>query len=81
MKKDIAIKLFEKKQVRSIWDWDQEKWYFSIIDVIAILVETDRPRKYWNDIKTKLYNEGSELSENIGQLKIKASDGKLRLKA
>ena len=47
MKKDIAIKLFEKKQVRSIWDFDQEKWYFSIIDVIAILVETDRPRKYW----------------------------------
>jgi hypothetical protein len=81
MKKDIAIKLFEKKQVRSIWDGDQEKWYFSIIDVIAILVETDRPRKYWNDLKTKLYNEGSELSENIGQLKIKASDGKLRLKA
>jgi hypothetical protein len=79
MKKDIAIKLFEKKQVRSIWDVDQEKWYFSIIDVIAILAETDRPRKYWNDLKTKLGNEGSELSENIGQLKIKASDGKLRL--
>ena len=81
MKKDIAIKLFEKKQVRSIWAVDQEKWYFSIIDVIAILAETDRPRKYWNDLKTKLGNEGSELSENIGQLKIKASDGKLRLKA
>ena len=49
--------------------------------MIAILAETDRPRKYWNDLKTKLGNEGSELSENIGQLKIKASDGKLRLKA
>jgi hypothetical protein len=64
------IKLFEEKQVRSVWDAEKEKWYISIIDVIEILTETDRPRKYWSDLKAKLKKEGSELSEKIGQLKI-----------
>jgi hypothetical protein len=54
----------------------QEKWYFSIIDVIAALTGNDRPRKYWNDLKTKLMREGSELSDKIGQLKLPSSDGK-----
>jgi hypothetical protein len=70
------IKLFEEKQVRSVWDAEKEKWYISIIDVIEILTETDRPRKYWSDLKTKLKKEGSELSEKIGQLKMQSSDGK-----
>ena len=70
------IQLFEQKQVRSVWDEEQEKWYFSIIDVIEILTENSRPRKYWSDLKTKLAKEGSELSENIGQLKLQSSDGK-----
>lgn len=70
------IKLFETKQIRSVWDDDKEKWFFSIVDVIEILSGTDRPRKYWSDLKSKLKKEGSELSEKIGQLKIQSSDGK-----
>jgi hypothetical protein len=76
MTKETAIKLFEEKQVRSIWDAKEEKWYISIVDVIEILTGTDRPRKYWSDLKTKLKKEGSELSEKIGQLKMQSSDGK-----
>lgn len=71
------IKLFEAKKVRTHWDEEKELWYFSIIDVIEALTGTDRPRKYWNDLKTKLKKEGSELSEKIGQLKMMSSDGKL----
>ncbi|MBV6403428.1 MAG: Bro-N domain-containing protein [Flavobacteriales bacterium] len=74
-----AVKLFEEKQVRTVWDGEQEKWYFSIIDVIAALTGNERPRKYWNDLKAKLLREGSQLSEKIGQLKLPAEDGKLRL--
>jgi hypothetical protein len=76
MTKETAIKLFEQKHVRSVWDAEQEKWYFSIIDVLAVLIENNRPRKYWSDLKSKLKEEGSELSEKIGQLKLKSSDGK-----
>ena len=77
MTKETAIKLFESKQVRSVWDSEAEKWHFSIIDVIEILTGTDRPRKYWSDLKSKLLKEGSELSEKIGQLKMQSSDGKM----
>lgn len=73
------IKLFEAKKVRTHWDEETEAWYFSIIDVIEALTGTDRPRKYWSDLKTKLLKEGSQLSENIGQLKLQAEDGKMRL--
>lgn len=78
MENQSTIKLFEQKQVRSIWNDKEEKWYFSIIDVIQVLTENERPRKYWSDLKTKLTKEGSELSEKIGQLKLKAEDGKMR---
>lgn len=74
-----SIKIFNDTAVRSIWDQDEEKWYFSIIDVIEVLTNSDRPRKYWSDLKVKLKKEGSELSENIGQLKLKSPDGKMRL--
>jgi hypothetical protein len=76
MTKETAIKLFEEKQVRTVWDAEKEKWYISIVDVIEILTGTDRPRKYWSDLKAKLKKEGSELSEKIGQLKMQSSDGK-----
>ena len=76
MTKETAIKIFEEKQVRTVWDADQEKWYISIVDVIEILTGTDRPRKYWNDLKAKLRKEGSELSDKIGQLKMQSKDGK-----
>ncbi len=72
-----SIKLFEQKQVRSIWNEEEGKWYFSIIDVIEALTGTDRPRKYWSDLKAKLKKEGSELSEKIGQLKLQSADGKM----
>lgn len=74
MNKGAAIKLFEAKQVHSVWNDEEEKWYFSIVDVIEILTGTDRPCKYWSDLKTKLKKEGSELSENIGQLKMRFSE-------
>lgn len=76
MTKETAIKLFEEKEVRSIWDTEQEKWYISITDVIEILTGSPRPRKYWNALKTKLKAEGSELSQKLGQLKMQSADGK-----
>ena len=76
MKQETAIKLFESRQVRTIWDEEKEEWYFSVVDVIEVLTDSDRPRKYWDDLKRKLKAEGSQLSEKIGQLKIQSSDGK-----
>lgn len=76
MTRETAIKLFEQKQIRSIWDDEEEKWYFSIVDVVDVLSGSDRPRKYWSDLKSKLKKEGSQLSEKIGQLKMEAADGK-----
>lgn len=72
------IQLFGEKQIRTAWNDAEEKWYFSVIDIIAALVETDRPRKYWSDLKRKLITEGSEVSEKIGHLKMLAPDGKMR---
>jgi hypothetical protein len=71
-----AIKLFENKKVRVKWDSDKEKWYFSIVDVIAILTESSNPRKYWSVLKTRLKAEGSQLATNCSQLKLESSDGK-----
>jgi len=69
--KDInTIKIFEDKNVRTVWDEEKEKWFVSIIDVIEILTQSERPRKYWSDLKSKLKKEGSEVSEKIGQLKM-----------
>lgn len=76
MKEENTIKIFEDRKVRTLWDAHQEKWFISIIDVIEVLTNTDRPRKYWSDLKTKLKKEGSELSEEIGQLKMQSTDGK-----
>lgn len=74
-----TIKLFEEKKVRAIWDDKDEKWYFSIVDVVAILSESPNPRKYWSVLKTRLKKEGSELTTNCSQLKMKAADGKMYL--
>ncbi len=63
------IQLFESNQVRTVWNEEEEQWYFSVVDVIEVLAGTDRGRKYWSDLKAKLKKEGSELSEKIGQLK------------
>jgi len=79
MTKETAIRLFQNQRVRVFWDNDKEKWFFSIIDVIGVLTGSRRPRKYWSDLKGKLKSEGSEVSEKIGQLKMKSSDGKMRM--
>src|SRR5216684_16122 len=77
-KPPTSIALFEQKTVRRIWH--DERWFFSVIDVIAVLTDSDRPRKYWNDLKVKLITEGYiEVSEKIGQLKMEAPDGKMRV--
>ncbi|MFV0590871.1 MAG: Bro-N domain-containing protein [Draconibacterium sp.] len=76
MTKETAIRLFEQKEIRSVWKEEDEKWYFSIIDIVEVLTGSDRPRKYWSDLKNKLKKEGSELSEIIGQLKLMSADGK-----
>lgn len=73
------VQLFGDKRIRTSWNDAEEKWYFSVIDIIEAIVETDRPRKYWADLKKKLIKEGSEVSEKIGQLKMKAPDGKMRI--
>jgi hypothetical protein len=69
------IKIFENKKVRSHYDSEKEIWFFSIVDIVGILTESPRPRKYWNALKTKLKNEGSELSQSLGQLKLESEDG------
>ena len=71
--------LFENSEIRSIWNSEKEDYYFSVVDVISALTNAKIPRNYWSDLKRKLIKEGSEVHENIVQLKMKASDGKLRI--
>ena len=72
-----SIQLFENKKIRTAWNEEQEEWYFSIVDVIAVLTGTENPRRYWSDLKRKLKKEGAvELYEKIVQLKMLSSDGK-----
>jgi len=76
MEKSHSIVLFNQKQIRRFYDEKKELWYFSIVDIVEILTESPRPRKYWNALKTKLKQEGSELSQKVGQLKLESPDGK-----
>jgi len=76
MKKGTALQLFEDKKVRMIWDEEKEKWFFSIVDVIAVLTDSPNPRKYWSVLKTRLTAEGSQLTTNCSQLKMQSADGK-----
>ena len=78
MKKE-AIKLFEERKVRTIWDDTHEKWYFSIVDVVAILTDSPNPQTYWRVLKKRLKEEGNETVTNCNALKLKATDGKMRL--
>jgi hypothetical protein len=72
----MKIKLFEDKNIRTIWNEEHEKWYISIVDVVAILTDSPNPRKYWSVLKTRLKSEGSQLATNCSQLKMLAADGK-----
>ena len=76
MTKKEAIQLFEDKQVRTVWDAGQEKWYISIVDVIAVLTGSPHPNNYWKVLKHRLSKEGSQLVTNCNQLKMQSSDGK-----
>ena len=74
-----AIQLFEQKNVRTVWDTDNEKWWFSIVDVVAVLTDSPNPRNYWKVLKHRLIKEGNETVTNCNQLKLQAEDGKKRL--
>ena len=76
MVKQNKIKLFEEKKIRTLWDSETEEWYFSVVDVVAVLTDSENPRRYWSDLKRKLVKEGSQLYEEIVQLKMLSSDGK-----
>ena len=71
------IKLFENKVVRSHWDSEQEEWYFSVVDVVVVLTESENPNNYWKVLKNRLKKEGSQLVTNCNQLKMPSSDGKM----
>lgn len=79
MTKETAIKLFEQKQVRTHWDDEQEKWYFSIVDVIGVLTDSVDAAAYWRKLKQRLKEEGNETVTNCHGLKMEAADGKMRL--
>ncbi|MDE6369539.1 MAG: Bro-N domain-containing protein [Muribaculaceae bacterium] len=79
MTKKNIIQLFNERKVRTVWDSDTEEWYFSVVDVVEILTDSENPRRYLSDLKRKLKKEGSEVYEKIVQLKLKANDGKMRL--
>jgi len=79
MKEKNEIKIFENSKVRTLWDADQEKWFISIVDVVAVLTDSPNARKYWSVLKNRLKAEGSQLTTNCSQLKMQSADGKFYL--
>ena len=79
MTKKEAIKVFEEKKVRTVWDDETEEWYFSVVDVVSVLTESVDGRKYWNKLKQRLKEEGNQTVTNCHQLKMLSTDGKMRL--
>jgi len=79
MTKETAIKLFNDRKIRTHWDEEQEKWYFSIVDVVGVLTDSPNPNNYWKVLKNRLKKDGSELVTNCNQLKMQSSDGKMYL--
>ena len=77
-KREIS-KLFEDKKIRTVWDDEEEKWYFSIVDVVAVLTDSENPQTYWRVLKNRLKKEGNETVTNCNALKLRAADGKMRL--
>ena len=76
MSKQEIVKIFGDRKIRSVWDDEAEKWYFSVVDVVAVLTESENPRNYWKVLKTRLKKEGNQSVTNCNQLKLKAADGK-----
>ena len=79
MTKKQEIQLFEEKKVRTVWDDQAEKWYFSIVDVVEVLTESSNPQTYWRVLKNRLKKEGNETVTNCNAFKLQAADGKMRL--
>ena len=79
MTKKQALQLFEQKKVRTIWDEEQEKWYFAIVDVVAVLTESVDPQSYWRKLKQRLKEEGNQTVTDCHAFKLQAADGKMRL--
>lgn len=77
---ETKLKLFNEKTVHTVWNAEEEEWYFSVVDVIAILTDSPEPRKYWSVLKNRLKKEGSEVTTNCSQLKMTAPDGKQRIR-
>lgn len=75
----MSVKPFEDQRIRTIWDEEKQEWLFSIVDAVSILAESVDGRKYWNKLKQRLKEEGNETVTNCHQLKLKATDGKMRL--
>ena len=78
-KMHLIRKIFNNETIRTVWDKESEKYYISVVDVVGVLSGSDRSRKYWSDLKKHLTLEGSEVSDKVGQLKLKAQDGKYRM--
>ena len=76
MTKKEAIKIFEEKKVRTVWDDETEEWFFSVVDVVAILTDSPNPSNYWKVLKHRLRKEGNESVTNCNQLKLPSTDGK-----
>ena len=79
MSKQEIVKIFGDRKIRSVWDDEAEKWYFSIVDVVAVLTESENPRNYWKVLKNRLKKEGNQTVTNCNQLKLRAEDGKMRM--
>lgn len=79
MTRKETLKLFEDRKVRTVWDDEQEKWYFSVIDVVAILTDSPDPKRYWSVLKSRIKKEGCEPTTICSTLKLRAADGKMRL--
>jgi hypothetical protein len=79
MTKKDSIKLFEEKTIRTVWNEDREEWYFSVVDVVAVLTDSDNPQVYWRVLKKRLLAEGNQTVTNCNGLKMLAPDGKMRM--
>ena len=79
MTKETAIKLFNQKQIRTHWDDKQEKWFFSIVDVVGVLTESENPQTYWRVLKKRLLDEGNETVTNCNALKREAAEKKIEM--
>jgi len=79
MTKKQALQLFEERKVRTVWDDQEEKWYFAIVDVVAVLTDSENPQTYWRVLKNRLKKEGNETVTNCNAFKLRAADGKMRL--